>query len=158
MKANLLALQVRAKILEVETLVRQQLEPFFPSRKPAEQIDYPDLICGVVDCVAHASLLTLSDILRSVSGAQPQHTELDSPPYDSGTLEQMTRRVGAAFNFVRGKSITAAKPLGFGLQQIQASSPGCGLDACTNLQVGDDSKTPSLDSRTRPPASKSEME
>ena len=122
---------------DVKRWIVAEAEPlFFPNISSQQVIQvhivYPDIISGVLDCVANMALLTIGRILRSLCHArlrwstQPEQTEqsrressqlMDSPE----TIEQRRQRAMTAFDFVRGKSCLAAKPLEFGLRQVHSS-------------------------------------
>ena len=99
---------------------------------PHEGIEYPDIIAGVLDCVAHTALITTSKILRflyyvrlrssSVAGQSGQFPlEPCQLPENQETIEQYRQRAMKAFEYVQGKSAIAAKPLDFGLRQVLSS-------------------------------------
>ena len=99
---------------------------------PNEEIEYPDIIAGVLDCVAHTALITMSKIFRflyhvrlrssSLAGQSRQFPlETCQLPENQATIEQYRQRALKAFEFVQGKSAIAAKPLDFGLRQILSS-------------------------------------
>lgn len=82
---------------------------------------YPDIIAGVVDCVANTTLLTLDRIMSlPYHGNTSAHAinSFDSPE----TVENWHRRALIAFEFVQGESTLAAQPLGIGLRQFQSCS------------------------------------
>lgn len=105
-----------------------------PGRKgcvilPHEGIEYPDIIAGVLDCVAHTALITMSKIFRflyhvrlrssSLAGQSGQlPLEQCQLPENQKTIERYRQRATKAFEFVQGKSAIAAKPLDFGLRQV----------------------------------------
>ncbi|TGO10344.1 hypothetical protein BTUL_0137g00010 [Botrytis tulipae] len=85
-------------------------------------VQYSDPIAGVVDCVANITLLTLDKVICLLyHGSVATHAveTFDDPE----VVERWYRRAIKAYDFVQGKSIIAAKPLGIGLQQFQSSSP-----------------------------------
>lgn len=111
--------------------------PGGPGRKgceilPHEGIEYPDIIAGVLDCVAHTALITMSKIFRflyyvrlrssSQAGQSGQFPlETCQLPENQETIEQYRQRAMKAFEYVQGKSAIAAKPLDFGLRQVLSS-------------------------------------
>ena len=97
-----------------------------------EGIEYPDIIAGVLDCVAHTALITMSKMFRFLyyvrlrssglvgqSGQFPLETW--QLPENQTTIERYRQRATKAFDFVQGKSVIAAKPLDFGLRQVLSS-------------------------------------
>ena len=99
---------------------------------PHEGMEYPDIIAGVLDCVAHTALITMSKIFRflycvrtrssSLAGQSGQFPlETCQLPENQETIEQYRQRAMKAFEFVQGKSAIAAKPLDFGLRQVLSS-------------------------------------
>ncbi|KAJ8062769.1 hypothetical protein OCU04_008027 [Sclerotinia nivalis] len=93
-----------------------------PLERAATAIEYPDMIAGVVDCVANTTLLTLDKIICLLHrGSIPAYAidTFDGPE----TVEDWYRRALTAFEFVQNESTFAAKPLGVGLRQFQSSSP-----------------------------------
>ena len=102
---------------------------------PDEEIEYPDIIAGVLDCVAHTALITMSQIFRflyyvrlrssSLAGRSGQlPLETYQLPDNQETIEKYRQRAMKAFEFVQGKSAIAAKPLDFGLRQVLSSDFG----------------------------------
>ena len=99
---------------------------------PHEGIEYPDLIAGVLDCVAHTALITMSKMFRFLYYTRLRSSSLagqsgDFPvetcqlPENQTTIEGYRQRAMKAFEFVQGKSAIAAKPLDFGLRQVLSS-------------------------------------
>ena len=129
---------------DVKKWVTAEAEPLFFSNISSQRvihghIEYPDLISGVLDCVANTALLTLSDILRflchvrlrssSLPGQNGQHRLETSQLLDNQeTIEQWRQRAMTAFKFVQGQSEFAAKPLAFGLQQVHSSGLSGSID------------------------------
>ena len=97
-----------------------------------EHVNYPDMISGVLDSVANTALLILDRMYCSLhhtrlgessimaSGIEPRWVRnqclLDNP----GDVERRRLRVIRAFEYVRGESTLAAKPLEFGLREAQS--------------------------------------
>jgi hypothetical protein len=75
---------------------------------------YPGLLFGVLDCVANTVLVKLDTLLLSI-GAASGRMGCDIS-YDTIMRRQSTAR--KALEMVRRRSLIAAKPLEFGLQQI----------------------------------------
>ncbi len=130
---------------DVKTWITVEAEPLFTSNassQPFKQghIEYPDIISGVLDCVANTALLTIDNILRflyhaklrssSLPGRSRQDRLETSQLLDSQeTIEKRRQRAMTAFKFVRGQSELAAKPLDFGLRQIDSSGFGSSIKA-----------------------------
>jgi hypothetical protein len=96
---------------------------------------YPDVIAGVVDCVANTALLTLDKMICFLyhgnlpSGMPPSSTNLHhSDSEDQRTIQTWHQRAVCAFEYVRGESTIAAKPLEFGLRQFQSPTAICDND------------------------------
>ncbi|OBT66053.1 hypothetical protein VE03_03188 [Pseudogymnoascus sp. 23342-1-I1] len=127
-KALILLGQVkRYHALEAEPLL---LSYASPQKVVQERIEYPDVISGVLDCVANTALLTIDNILRSLCDLRLRSFGLDEKSRelqlktsqlldDPEIVEQWRQRAIVAFNFVHGESVIAAKPLAFGLRHAQ---------------------------------------
>lgn len=129
---------------DVKKWITTEAEPLFLSNSSPQQViqghvEYPDLMSAILDCVAHTALLTIRNILRflcharlrsmSLPGQKRQHQlEASQLLEDSKTIEQWRQRAMTAFEFVQSKSEFAAKPLAFGLQQINSSGFGDSID------------------------------
>ncbi|PQE30299.1 C6 zinc finger domain protein [Rutstroemia sp. NJR-2017a WRK4] len=93
---------------------------------------YPDIIAGVVDCVANTALLTLDKMicflyhgnLPSSRTASLHHGDSE----EQRTIQKWHQRAVCAFEYVRGESTIAAKPLEFGLRQFQSPNAICDND------------------------------
>jgi hypothetical protein len=121
-----------------------EAEPLFLSYAPSQQviqenINYPDILCGVLDCVVNTALLTIDKILRSLCHARLRSSSLAGQsrqqPLESSQLlddpeivERWQQRAITAFRFVQRESTLAAKPLDFGLRQIQSSDSSCSIE------------------------------
>jgi len=121
---------------DVKKWLAVEAEPLFLSSTSSQQviqehINYPDVMAGVLDCVANTALLTIDRIWRllcharlgssSLAGqSERQYPETSQLLDDPEIVKQRRQRTIAAFKFVQGESELAAKPLGFGLQQIQS--------------------------------------
>lgn len=97
---------------------------------------YRDIIYGVLDCVANTTLLSIDKLLRRLllfqAGFRPNTQERRIPQSQDlvvpnrqfldteKTIECRRKRALTAFNFVKAKSPLAAKPLEFGVKQIQS--------------------------------------
>ncbi|PQE29560.1 C6 zinc finger domain protein [Rutstroemia sp. NJR-2017a BBW] len=93
---------------------------------------YPDIIAGVVDCVANTALLTLDKMICFL-----YHGNLPNPittslhhgdSEEQRTIQKWHQRAVCAFEYVRGESTIAAKPLEFGLRQFQSPNAICDND------------------------------
>ena len=101
-------------------------------------INYPDVLIGVLDCVANTAILAIERLLRRLCLARLQSCgsvmgpswpkERESPwlSDDPGHMKQRCRRAVSALNFVKAESTLAAKPLEFGLQQVRSGDSGLG--------------------------------
>lgn len=121
----------------VKKWITAEAEPLFlsntSSRRVAQgQIEYPDILSGVLDCIANTALLTIGKMLRllchtrlrssSRPGRSRQHSlKISGLLENQETIEQQRRRAMTAFDFVQGESDLAAKPLEFGLRQVHSS-------------------------------------
>ena len=143
-QADLMMHKAITLVNHVQKLLTVEVEPLFMSistsarGKQKQHISYPDILSGILDCVANTALLTLDKILRSLSDARPQPSTLvgngqsGQPPIapaqfltDQKVLDQWRQRAMTAFQFVQGESSLAAKPLEFGIRQFRSSAPGC---------------------------------
>jgi len=129
---------------EIETWLTVEAEPFFfthtsPQDVIRDHIKYPDIVLRVLDSVANTALLTINKILRLLHHTklrlcceQGQNWQLQMETSrhfeDPNIIELQRQRVRTAFNFVQGESILAAKPLEFGLRQVQYGGSGCSED------------------------------
>jgi len=129
---------------DVKKWLTVEAEPLFLSYASSQQviqehINYPDIISGVLDCVANTALLTIDKILRflcharlrssSLAGrSRQQQLETSQLLNDPEIIEKWRQRAITAFKFVQGKSKLAAKPLDFGLRQVQSSGSSCSID------------------------------
>lgn len=104
-----------------------------------EHISYPDVLAAVLDCVANTALVTIDKILRSLCKSRmvssillgedfEANEQFDSPEI----VEGWRQRAISAFKYVEGKSSIAAKPLDFGVRQIQAGNTE---DLIANLEI-----------------------
>lgn len=121
----------------VKKWITVEAEPLFLSNASSQRviqghIEYPNIISGVLDCVANTALLTLGDMLRflchvrlrsSILPGRSGQPRLESSQLldNQETIEQRRQRAMRAFNFVQGESDIAAKPLDFGLRQVRLS-------------------------------------
>ena len=103
----------------IQTLIVVELGPLL--NREAD-IVYPDLIAGVQDCVAHTALMSLNGMLRTFRKTRLNNNEDESVSGgndDVGNIRAWRQRALRAYEYVREQSISAAKPLDFGLRQIQ---------------------------------------
>jgi hypothetical protein len=124
----------------VSRLLTMEAEPLFlpyasSKRNMQESITYPDIISGVIDCVANTALLTLHKImhllcktrLQSGSLDRQEQIEASQPLNDPEAIERYRQRAITAFNFVQAESALAAKPLDFGLRRVQSWGSSCSI-------------------------------
>jgi hypothetical protein len=120
---------------DVQKWLTAEAQPLFLSSTSSHQviqehIDYPDIISGVLDCVANTALLTIDKIMRflyharlrssSLAGQSwQQRLETSRLLHDPEIIDRWRQRAISAFEFVQERSKLAAKPLEFGVQQIQ---------------------------------------
>jgi hypothetical protein len=124
---------------DVKKCLTVDAEPLFlsytssPQQVVQEQISYPDILSGVLDCVANTTLLSINKILRflyyakrrssSLAGRSSQQGPENSQLLDDPEIiERRVQRAITAFKFVQGESKLAAKPLDFGLRHIQTDA------------------------------------
>ena len=126
----------------VNNWLQVKAEPYFTSSTltsitsttyyEAEHINYPDVLTGVLDCVANTAILAIEQLLRHLCLARLRFcgsaTRSGCPrepgfPWLSEDPEHMRRRhqrAISALDSVKAESTLAAKPLEFGLQQVQS--------------------------------------
>ena len=102
------------------------------------QINYPDILIGVLDCVANTAILAIERLLRRLCLARPQpcfnfmgpswpkERGLPWLSHDPEQTKPRCRRAISALDFVKAQSTLAAKPLEFGLQQVRSADSGLG--------------------------------
>ncbi len=142
-KASKIFDKVKKWITEAESLFFT--ETF--SQRVIGHMEYPDIICGVLDCVANMALLNVNKMLHFLCHARLQSSSMPgrgrqirletSQLLDNQqTIEQRRQRAMTAFKFVQGQSELAAKPLDFGLRQIQHSDFGDSIHSrrCNELK------------------------
>lgn len=130
----------------VKKWITAEAEPLFLSNASSQRvfqgyIEYPDVVSGVLDCVANTDLLTIGNILRFLCHARLRPSEQrrleTSPLLDSQeTIEQQRQRARTAFEFVQGESELAAKPLDFGLRQSHSSGFSGSIDVLDDEPEG----------------------
>ena len=103
-----------------------------------EHVNYPDVLIGVLDCVANTAILAIERLLRrlclakiqscsSVMGPNwPKEHGLPWLSNDPEHIKPRCRRAMSALDFVKAESTLAAKPLEFGLQQVRSAGSGLG--------------------------------
>ena len=109
------------------------IAPFTPPNYyGTEHIKYPDLLIGVLDCVANTAILAMEELLRRLCLARlrsygsaigsnwPKDRGLPWLSDDPERMRQRHQRAISALDFVKAESTLAAKPLEFGLQQVQS--------------------------------------
>ena len=101
-------------------------------------IDYPDVLIGVLDCVANTAILAIERLLRRLCLARlrscgsamgpscPKECRLTWLSDDPEHMKQHYQRAISAFDFVKAESTLAAKPLEFGLRQVQSADSSLG--------------------------------
>ena len=130
---------------DVRSWLTLEAEPLFLSHTSLqqviqEQIRYPDIVCGVLDCVANTALLTINKILRCLCEARLRCNSLEGRDNhqslrpgqlldDPDITERWRGRAMTAFKYVQGESLLAAKPLDFGLRQIEAIGSSCSINS-----------------------------
>ena len=128
----------------IKKWITAEAEPLFLSNASLQQIiqghmEYPNMMSGVLDCVANMALVTLGKILRFLLHARLQWSTLPEQAMQyqlenselleyPETVEQRRQRAMTAFDFVKGKSYLAAKPLEFGLREAESSGFGGSID------------------------------
>ena len=129
---------------KVQEWITIELEPLLRSHAPRynarlDEVEYPDILAAVSDCVANAALLTLNKILHflhQVRRTSPNPVALHDVQRlqtlhlsaDPQIIEGWHQRAMSAFDFVQGESVLAAKPLEFGLQQFESGSSSYWFD------------------------------
>ena len=126
----------------INNWLQAKAEPYFTSRTltsitstayyEAEHIKYPDVLIGVLDCVANTAILAIEQLLRRLCLARlrscgsatrsgwPRKPGLPWVSEDPEHTRRRHQRAISALNFVKAESTLAAKPLEFGLQQVQS--------------------------------------
>lgn len=129
----------------VNNWLRGKAEPYFTSNTltsltpttyyGAEHINYPDVLIGVLDCVANTAILAIEQLLRrlclarlrsygrAMGSSWPKERGLPWLSDDPEYMRRRHQRATSALDFVKAESTLAAKPLEFGLQQVQYGSP-----------------------------------
>ena len=105
----------------IQHLLVHEIEPLCNIKQDAA---YPDLIAGVQHCVANTTLVSLYRMLSSLRKIeQTDGNETQPFPYIEPPGVQIWRaRAVTAYEYVREQSTSAAKPLLFGLQQIEENT------------------------------------
>ena len=140
---DLLIQKAISMLTDVTTWLQLKAEPYFMSNTltycaptmdyKEENINYPDILIGVLDCVANTAILAIERLLRHLCLARlrscgsamgpsgPKERGLPWLSDDPERMEQRYQRAVSAFDFVKAESTLAAKPLEFGLQQVQSA-------------------------------------
>ena len=142
-RLNLLVSKVVSKFDEVTKWLVMEAEPSLfvhtpPKELPQEQMNYPDLVSAVLDSVSSTALLILDQLFRSLSSLRLQslsmlgedtatRPEIRFLLCNLGDSEYRQRRMLKAFRFVQKESTLAAKPLQFGLRQVQYYNKTCSV-------------------------------
>ena len=130
---------------DVNDWLQVKAEPYFTSNTlisftpttyyTAEHINYPDVLIGVLDCVANTAILAIEQLLRrsclarlrsygsAMRSSWPKERGLPWLSDDPEHMRRRHQRAKSAFDFVKAESTLAAKPLEFGLQQVQSGGP-----------------------------------
>ncbi|KAK0510943.1 hypothetical protein JMJ35_006495 [Cladonia borealis] len=147
-RLELLIQKAVSMLTNVTNWLHLKAEPYFMSNTltyltptmdyEEAHINYPDVLIGVLDCVANTAILAIERLLRHLCLARPQpcYNSMGPSwpqergwPWLSDDPEQMKprcRRAISALNFVKAESTLAAKPLEFGLQQVQSADSSLG--------------------------------
>ena len=145
-RLELLIQRAISMLTNVTNWLHLKAEPYFMSNTltcctPAmdyeeAHINYPDVLIGVLDCVANTAILAIEQLLRRLCLARrqpcsnfmgPSWPKKRGLPWLSDDPEQTKprcRRAIAALGFVKAQSTLAAKPLEFGLQQVRSADSG----------------------------------
>ena len=132
-RAKLFVLKASKLLNDLKAWLTVEAELLFLSYDSAqgadEQVHYPDIIFGVLDCVANTALLVIDKILRSLCLSRLQASSGPGRSFqkqlqlqakqlleDPEIIERRRQRVKRAFEFVKEESEYAAKPLDFGLR------------------------------------------
>lgn len=140
-RLNLLIDRALSMLTDVNNWLQAKAEPYFtpntmtpltlPTYYGAEHINYPDVLIGILDCVANTAILAIEKLLRSVCLARlrscgsatgsswPKERGLPWLSDDPEHMRRRHQRAVSALDFVKAESTLAAKPLEFGLQQVQ---------------------------------------
>lgn len=131
-QAGILSHRIREVMHNIAQFMALEAEPIFSFSRTygtlSEQaMRYPDVVAGVVDCVANTGLLTLEKLLESLDQerrnfSDPNHIQQTvSQSLSSGSMIRLQRRqrIKTAFEFVKSESTLAAKPLDFGLRLVE---------------------------------------
>jgi len=128
----LLIHKARTMLNDLKNWLKFEAEPLFLSYSQSphglqEHINYPDLLSGVSDCASNTSLVTIDRTLRALCNARMVSSILMGESFGANeqfdepeVVEGWRRRAVSAFEFVKGQSMIAAKPLDFGIRQIEA--------------------------------------
>ncbi len=147
-RLDLLIQKAISMLTNVTNWLHLKAEPYFMSNTltyctptmdcEGEHIDYPDILIGVLDCVANTAILAIERLLRRLCLARlrscgsamgpswPRELGLPWLADDPGHMKQRCQRAISAFDFVKAESTLAAKPLEFGLRQVQSADSSLG--------------------------------
>ncbi|KAE8373333.1 hypothetical protein BDV26DRAFT_285223 [Aspergillus bertholletiae] len=87
-----------------------------PLHPPAE---YSQPLIGVLDCVVSSTLIALENVIMISTSQLSQPGGSLSPTDYTAIIAKRRHAINNALEYVRGYSAVAAKPLEFGLQQLQ---------------------------------------
>ena len=142
-RLELLIQKAISMLTNVTNWLHLQAEPYIKSNTltyctptmdyEEEHVNYPDVLIGVLDCVANTAILAIERLLRRLCLARPQSCDILMGPTwpkerglpwlsnDPEHMKPRCRRAISALDFVKAESTLAAKPLEFGLQQVQSA-------------------------------------
>lgn len=142
-RLELLIRRASTKFDDVKKWLTVEAEPLFLAQSSTQEtiekrMQYPDMMCGLLDTVANTLLLILDKALGFLYQLRLRATsengrvtglwlERELFLSDSEDAERY-QRVMKAFDFVKGESDLAAKPLQLGLQALHASIASCSID------------------------------
>ena len=147
-RLDLLIQKAISMLTNVSNWLHLKAEPYFMSNTLAycnptmnyeeEHINYPDVLIGVLDCVANTAILAIERLLRrlclarlrscgsAMGPSSPRELGLPWLADDPEHIKQRCQRAISAFDFVKAESTLAAKPLEFGLRQVQSADSSLG--------------------------------
>ena len=145
-RLDILIEKALSMLTNINNWLQLKAEPYFMSNTltaltpttyhAAEHIYYPDVLTGVLDCVANTAILAIEQLLRrlclarlrscgsAMGSSRPKERGLPWLSDDPEYMRRRHQRAKSALDFVKAESTLAAKPLEFGLQQVQSGSPG----------------------------------
>ena len=130
--AELIILEASELITRFNRFISTALEPSFVARSSSALstqcgLQYENVVLGVLDCVSNSSLVTLYRIVQQSRQLQTQFLPVGKMAdwvqliaVSGNIIGEREARALSAFHFVCGESRFAAKPLEFGIRQMQA--------------------------------------